>query len=78
MEEKYTKVPEDLISGKDLNYLCDMFQWNYGFFKSTNEALSKVSDMEIKNILEQAFNLFNQNMQIILDILSNKGGNINE
>lgn len=78
MEEKYTKVPEDLISGKDLNYLCDMFQWNYGFFKSTNEALSKVSDMEIKNILEQAYNLFNQNMQIILDILSNKGGNINE
>lgn len=78
MEEKYTKVPEDLISGKDLNYLCDMFQWNYGSFKSTNEALSKVSDMEIKNILEQAYNLFNQNMQIILDILSNKGGNINE
>ena len=55
-----------------------MFQWNYGCFKSTNEALSKVSDMEIKNILEQAYNLFNQNMQIILDILSNKGGNINE
>lgn len=78
MQEKYAKVPEDLISGKDLNYLCDMFQWNYDCLKSTNEALSRVSDMEIKNILEQAYNLFNQNMQIILDILSNRGGDINE
>lgn len=78
MQEKYTKVPEDLISGKDLNYLCDMFQWNYGCFKSTNEAISKVSDVEIKNILEKAYNLFNQNMETILDILSNRGGNINE
>lgn len=78
MQEKYTKVPEDLISGKDLNYLCDMFHWNYGCFKSTNGAISKVGDMEIKNILEEAYNLFDQNMKIILDILSNKGGNINE
>ena len=78
MQEKYTKVPENLISGKDLNYLCDMFHWNYGGFKSTNEAISKVSDMEIKNILEEAYNLFDQNMKIILDILSNKGGSINE
>ena len=78
MQEKYTKVPEDLISGKDLNYLCDMFQWNYGCFKSTNEAIPKVSDVEIKNILEKAYNLFNQNMETILDILSNRGGNTNE
>ncbi len=78
MQEKFTRVPEDLISGKDLDYLCDMFQWNYGCLKSTNVAMSEVNDMEIKSILEEAYNLFNQNMKVILDILSNRGEKVDE
>lgn len=28
----YETVPE-VFTGKDLNYLCDMFHWHYGAFK---------------------------------------------
>ena len=30
MNDKYMEVPNDILTGKDLDYLCDMFQWNYG------------------------------------------------
>lgn len=78
MKEKYSKVPEDLISGKDLDYLCDMFQWNYGSLKSSNEAIGKVNDDRIKAILQKANFLFNQNIKTVLNILANREEDINE
>ena len=33
MNDKYMEVPNDILTGKDLDYLCDMFQWNYGALK---------------------------------------------
>ena len=30
---KYQEVPY-IITGKDLDYLSDMFSWNYGAYKS--------------------------------------------
>lgn len=78
MKEKYSKVPEDLISGKDLDYLCDMFQWNYGSLKSSNEAIGKVNDDRIKTILQKANFLFNQNIKTVLNILANREEDINE
>lgn len=78
MKEKYSKVPEDLISGKDLDYLCDMFQWNYGSLKSSNEAIGKVNDDRIKEILQKANFLFNQNIKTVLNILANREEDINE
>lgn len=78
MKEKYSKVPEGLISGKDLDYLCDMFQWNYGCLKSSNEAMGKVNDDRIKEVLEKAIFLFNQNIKTVLNILANREEDINE
>lgn len=71
MEQKYNMVP-NIISGKDLDYLSDMFEWNYGALKTTNEALSKVTNEEIKEILKEGVILFEDTMNIILNIL--KGG----
>ena len=34
----YDMVP-NIISGKDLDYLSDMFSWNYGAYKCTNLSL---------------------------------------
>ena len=47
---KYEYVP-NIISSKDLDYLSDMFEWNYGAFKRTNNALKNVDDVEICEIL---------------------------
>lgn len=67
--EKYNVVP-NIITGKDLDYLSDMFQWNYGAFKEVNSAISSVIDEEIRNILDRASQLFNNNMNMVLGVLN--------
>ena len=49
--ENYNIVP-NIITGKDLDYLSDMFNWNYGAFKSNLNALNEINDSEIKEIRE--------------------------
>lgn len=73
MEENYQEVP-NIISGKDLDYLSDMFNWNYGAYKSSYNGSSMVNDEELKAMLEKASNIFHSNMTKILNIL-NDGGN---
>lgn len=68
---KNTGFPK-IISGKDLDYLEDMFQWNYGAYKNTCNSVSKVQDEEIKNILKKGAQLFDSNMTQILDIIGGK------
>ncbi len=69
--QNYEVVP-NIISCKDLDYLSDMFDWNYGAYKNTYNSIDQVNDQEIKKILQKASELFNSNMQQILQIL---GGN---
>ena len=45
------KVPS-IITGKDLDYLSDMFNWNYGAYKSAYNSLENINDEEIKCIAE--------------------------
>ena len=72
--EKYDVVP-NIISGKDLDYLSDMFNWNYGAYKSSYNSLENINDAEIKSMIERAVTLFHSNMTNVLNIL---GGNSNE
>lgn len=65
---KYNKVP-DMLSGKDLDYLQDMFNWNYGAYKNTEDARNNVTDQNLQKILEKASKTFNDAMQNILQIL---------
>ena len=69
--KNYMEVP-NIISGKDLDYLSDMFDWNYGAYKNTYNSIDKVNDEEIKSMLEKGTELFKFNMQQVLNIL---GGN---
>lgn len=74
MENKiYNEVP-NIITGKDLDYLSDMFNWNYEALKKMNIAVSRVTDEQIKTTLEKGYNLFKNNLNVILSIL-NEGGN---
>lgn len=74
MENQYNKVP-NIITGKDLDYLSDMFQWNYGAWKKLNIAVEMVEDFEIKNCLEKGAQLFDDNMMNVLNILEQGGNN---
>ena len=72
----YNEVP-NIITGKDLDYLSDMFNWNYEALKKMNVAVNQTTDERIRTILEKGYNLFKNNLNITLSIL-NEGGNPNE
>ena len=72
MQETYNEVP-NIISSKDLDYLSDMFNWNYGAYKSSLNASNSVTDEELNNLLLKATNTFHSNMSKVLNII--QGGN---
>ncbi len=74
MKINYEVVPTDLITGKDLDYLSDMFQWNYEALKKTNQFMQIVQDEELVQAFDDAYTLFDDNLNMILDILNNAGG----
>ena len=74
MQQKYDVVP-NIISGKDLDYLSDMFNWNYGAYKSNINALNNIQDTEIKQAVQKCTNVFFENMNVVLTILSEGGNN---
>ena len=74
MENNFNTVP-NMISCKDLDYLSDMFNWNYGAYKSSSNAINSVNDSEIKDMLSKASNVFQGNISRILNILNGGGNN---
>ena len=71
---EYTNVPK-MISCKDLDYLSDMFNWNYDAYKSAFNAINSVSDIEIKDMLTKASDIFYNNMNFIISILNDEVNN---
>ena len=69
----YEKVPT-IISTKDLDYLEDMFNWNYLAYKKMINSIDMINNLEIEEMIEKANDTFKENLNIILDIL-NEGGN---
>lgn len=68
----YTNVP-NIITGKDLDYLTDMFNWNYNAYKNNVNSLEKINAEEIKQIVKKAVDLFNGSMMEVLSILASGG-----
>ena len=57
----YESVP-NIISGKDLDYLTDIFNWNYSAYKSTINMSDEITDDDLLDILKKCTNLFYDNM----------------
>jgi len=72
MQQTYNEVP-NIISCTDLDYLSDMFNWNYGAYKSSLNASNSVTDESLSNLLLKASNIFHSNMSKVLNIIT--GGN---
>ena len=75
MNLNYNKVP-NIISCKDLDYLSDIYSWNYGAYKEVYNSIKNITDEEIRNVSQKDIDLFLNNMNTVLEIL--EGGNINE
>lgn len=74
MKENYMEVP-NIISGKDLDYLSDMFNWNYIAYKKSVNFSECITDSEIKDMFNKSSNIFNGTLTKILNILNNGGNN---
>lgn len=75
MNQDFYEVVPDIITGKDLDYLSDMFEWNYEALKETNDAINNVEDEDIKEMLQKGYDLFHNNLNKILNILNEGGSN---
>lgn len=72
MNENMQVVP-DIISCKDLDYLSDMFNWNYCLLKKSNHYLNEVTDEEIKSMISRVVDNCRNNLNEVLNILNMKG-----
>ena len=68
MEENYNVVP-NIISSKDLDYLSDMFNWNYGAYKKLVDYSKNIKDLELKSMVDKVANSTHATMSQILNIL---------
>ncbi len=69
----YEEVPSDILTSKDLDYLSDMFQWNYVALKKTDNDCDMIDDEEIIAVFEKAVSLFDDNLNSVLNILESRG-----
>lgn len=74
MNTNYNSVP-NIIADKDLDYLIDMFNYNYGAYKSNINAVNNVTDEEIKTLLNKVCDIFYENMNFVINILNNEVNN---
>lgn len=68
------KAP-DILTGKDLDYLKDMFGWNYTLYKLGVNSMNNIQDNEIVKLYKECNNFFYDNMNIIIDILAKEEAN---
>lgn len=71
-------VPADTITGKDLDYLSDMFQWNFIAFKKGCNDIEYLNTQEIVDFFGKATDFFEKNLNTILDVIDNPGGDDND
>lgn len=71
-------VPADTITGKDLDYLSDMFQWNYIAFKKGCNDIEYLSSQDIIDFFGKATDFFEDNLNGILNVLEHPGGDTDE
>ena len=77
MKEQYEKVP-NIISGKDLEYLSDMFQWNYIAYKKAVDAYEEVTDENLAQVISKCVDAFQNHLEIICNVVEEGGAHLGE
>ena len=74
MKNEKMKAP-DILTGKDLDYLKDIFGWNYTLYKFCSNNTQNIEDKEIIKLFNECNNFFYDNMNLVIDLLAKKDGN---
>lgn len=64
------KKAPDILTGKDLDYLKDIFGWNYTLYKLGENSIDYIKSQEIVKLFKECNNFFYDNMNTIIDILA--------
>jgi len=67
-------IVPDMISTKDLDYISDMYEWNFVLGKKLNHYSNEVKDPEIKEIFNAFKSVHKENCEILLSIISKSEG----
>ena len=74
MKDTKNSAP-DILTNKDLDYLEDIFGWNYTLYKFTENNIDNIEDKEIIKLFKECGNIFYDNMNLVIDILAKEDGN---
>lgn len=66
--QNYESVPA-MITGKDLDYLSDIYNWNFNACKLANHFIEKVQDEDIKELLQNVAETHKEHCKAVLNIL---------
>lgn len=61
-------VPK-MISTKDLDYICDMFNWNFTACKKAYHFAQECTDKDVANILNEAAAMHKEHCQFLISLL---------
>jgi hypothetical protein len=67
------KVPK-MISGKDLDYIKDMLNWNFIAAKKANHFLEHIQDEEVGTLVRGVVEMHKKHYNLLLNILKQEGG----
>ncbi len=62
-------APEDIFTGKDLDYLKDMFGWNHTAYKLCMNSLCDIEDKKVEKVISDCCEMFMDNMKLIIKIV---------
>ena len=66
--QKYEEAP-NMITSKDLDYISDMFNWNYNAYKVSNDFKEKVEEEDSKMLFDEISKIYLSHLKSIKQIL---------
>ncbi len=72
--KEYKEVP-NILTGKDLDYLTDLFNWNFNSYKVAVNSCDYTRDNDLRKIMEKSTKIFCESMNDVISILE---GGLNE
>lgn len=72
--KEYKEVP-NILTGKDLDYLVDLFNWNFNAYKVTVNSFEHTKDNDLRKVMEKSSKIFCESMNEVISILE---GGLNE
>lgn len=66
--KEYKEVP-NIITSKDLDYLTDLFNWNFNAYKTSINMGECIKNNEFKKVIDDSSKIFCDAMNDVISIL---------